>query len=340
MRTITFNYTGKTYKNCDPSSAQQGALSDSQNWRKTIASSYEKVFGMGSQMYQTLSGGLDKIIAKGREAMGFSPEELAAKRSESINAAATAAKKVNAAIGGRAAMTGAVPGVESGVTQATRSAANTQILGQEADREANITEQGYATQREAFDKAVSAKEGSLSASFAPSTAVGGEVAAAGDAEAAQANANEAASTSWMGMVGGVADAAAGGLTAGLACVTLDTPIMLSSNLYVRAEVLSVGDILMGFGGPETIVKLETSMQPCVRLTAFDGTELVVSESHTLLRSNRGYVFAKDALGSVLSTKNSYTLMIKSVEPVGVMPVVKIYLSDSHGYISNNIWSLE
>jgi len=208
----TFNYTGKTYKNCDPTSAQKGALTSAQNWQKTITDSYGKVFGLGSQMYQSLSAGLDNIIAKGREAMGYSPEELAAKRAQSINTAAADAAKVNRQIGQHAAVTGAVPGVESGVTQATRAAADTAVLSAEANREAAITEGGYETQREAFDKAVQQKEASLGASFAPSSQVAGEVQGANQEVSQQAQANAAAQTSWMGLVGGLADTAVKGLS--------------------------------------------------------------------------------------------------------------------------------
>lgn len=215
MRVINFNYVGKTYKNCDPTGAQKQALSDAQSWTKVAKDSYNTVFGLGSKMYQTLSASLDGVIAKGREAMGYSPEELAAKRAESINQAAAASKAVQRQIGARAATSGAVPGVESGVTQAIRAAADTNILGQEANREAAITEGGYATQREAFDKAVSQKEASLGASFAPAEAAAGHVGSAINAEEAQANANAAASTSWQGLVGGLADSAVSGLTGGL-----------------------------------------------------------------------------------------------------------------------------
>lgn len=212
---ITFQYVGPTYTNCDPSGAQKAALASDQSWQKTLTSSYSSVFGLGSAMYKTLSGGLDTIIAKGANAMGYSPEELAAKNAQAINTAAASAKAVSASIGRAAAKSGATPGVESGIVQAERAGANTAIMSNLANKEADITEKGYEVGREEFNTAVKEKEGSLSSSFSPSTAMGSDINAANKITADQANENQAVSSSWMGMVGGLADAAVGGLTGGI-----------------------------------------------------------------------------------------------------------------------------
>lgn len=208
---IEFKYCGPTYTNCDPSGAQKDALAADKGWQSTLTNSYKSVFGLGTQMYKTLSGGLDSIISKGREAMGYSPQELALKNSEAINSAAASAKSVNRAIGAKASMSSATPGVESGVVQAERAGADTAIMNNLSNKEADITESGFQVQRDAFDKAVAAKEGSLSASFSPSTSMDSGINSANAQVSDQANANAAASSSWMGMVGGLADAAVGGL---------------------------------------------------------------------------------------------------------------------------------
>jgi hypothetical protein len=213
---IEFKYVGPTYTNCDPSNAQKGALSSDQGWQSTLTNSYKSVFGLGTQMYQKLSAGLDSVISKGREAMGYSPQELALKNSEAINSAAASAKSVNRAIGAKAATSSATPGVESGVVQAERAGADTSIMNNLSNKEADITESGFQVQREGFDKAVAEKEGSLSASFSPSTSMDSGINSANAAVSEQANANEQQSSSWMGMVGGLADSAVGGLSQGLA----------------------------------------------------------------------------------------------------------------------------
>lgn len=208
---MKYIYIGPTYTNCDPSGAQKDALAADKGWQQTLTNSYQSVFGLGTKMYQTLSDGLDSIISKGREAMGYSPEELALKNSEAINSAAASAKAVNREIGAKASMASATPGVESGVVQAERAGADTAIMKNLSNKEADITEKGFQVQREAFDKAVAEKEGSLSASFSPATSMDSGINAANATVDAQANENAAASSSWMGMVGGLADAAVGGL---------------------------------------------------------------------------------------------------------------------------------
>jgi hypothetical protein len=205
---MTFNYIGKTYKNCDPSAAQKAGLASSQGWQTLLSGAYKTVFGTGSTMFNQISQGLDGIIAKGREAMGYSPEELADKNAQSINAAAASAKDVNRAIGTNAARGGAVPGVESGVVQAERAGADTSIMNNMSNRQAQITDEGYQVQREAFDKAVQEKESSLGASFNPSTSMDTGVNAANETVNQQANNNQQTQSSWMGLVGGVADKAA------------------------------------------------------------------------------------------------------------------------------------
>jgi len=212
---MKYIYMGPAYTNCDPSSAQKDALAADKGWQATLNNSYKTVFGLGTQMYKTLSGGLDSIISKGREAMGYSPQELALKNSQAINSAAASSKAVNRAIGAKASASSATPCVESGVVQAERSGADTAIMNNLSNKEADITESGFQVQRDAFDKAVAEKEKSLDKSFSPSTSMDSGINSADANVSEQANANAAASTSWMGMVGGLADSAVGGLTGGL-----------------------------------------------------------------------------------------------------------------------------
>lgn len=205
----TYKYIGRTYKNCDPSGAQQAALKSSTDFANTMKDAYSQVFGAGSSIFRKLSAGWDRII---NTTHGMSPEELAAKRSESLNQSAADIQKVNRSIGERAGVTGAVPGVESGIVQAERTGAETEILGQESQREADITAQDYATGRKERDIAMEQESNLPSKAFSPATGFASNTEGAIGEESQQANANEQASTSWMGMVGGLADAAVGGLT--------------------------------------------------------------------------------------------------------------------------------
>jgi len=207
----TFKYVGHTYKNCSPSSAQQGALKSDQSWQSTITNAYSTVFGAGTAIFNSLKGTLQSIIAS---PSGYSAADLAAQRSQSINAAAGEAKDVNQAIGAKAATSGVVPGAESGVTQAERAGADTSILNAEASRESGITQANDQLKIQQQNAATKELEALPGAAFDPSSKVAGEVTSAEAQTSAQANANAATSDQWIGLVGGLADAAVGGLTSG------------------------------------------------------------------------------------------------------------------------------
>jgi hypothetical protein len=203
---MNFIYEGRTYKNCDPSNAQKGALASDQSWQKTLTNSYSTIFGAGSSLYKSLSTKLDSII---NTKQGKSPEELAAENSQTLNSAAASAKQVNAAIGANAAKSGdSNPGVESGVVQAERASADTAIENNMSNQHAKITEDNYAVGRQERDAAIKSEEALPSAAFGASEGAASEVGAADAQVSQQANANEQASSSWMGLVGGLASSAA------------------------------------------------------------------------------------------------------------------------------------
>lgn len=205
---MNYTYTGKIYKNCDPSGAQKAALSSAQSMAQILQGSYETVFGAGSSIFNSLKAGYDKII---QTVHGKSAEELAAENSQIINQAAASSKQVQQAIGERAATTGVVPGVESGVVQAERAAADTAILNKASAQKLAVTAEDYAIGREERDRAMAAEGKLTGEAFAPAEGFAGQTTKAIGVESEQANANAAASTSWMGLVGGLADAAVGGL---------------------------------------------------------------------------------------------------------------------------------
>jgi len=330
----TFKYVGKIYKNCDPSGAQQAALKGAQDFTSIMHDSYKTVFGMGSSMYNSLKAGWDKII---NTEHGMSSEELAARRSQATNASAANIQKVNRHIGEHAAMTSAVPGVESGVTQAVRAGATAEILGKEADQQAEITAEDYNIGRKERDLGMT-QEAKLGAeTMSPAAEFGSLGNTAQSNEAAQANANEAASTSWMGLVGGLADSAIG--AAGVACVSPDTMIMMADGSERIAGSLREGDEVLGFEGPEMVEEITTFRQNCVRVTTENGRSIDVSESHTFSCANRGYVRAINSLNRVV-----HGVVAEKVVEVKHLPagwVIMIKLSGGlHGYLSNGIWSLE
>ncbi len=330
----TFKYVGKSYKNCDPSGAQQAALKASQTMESTLASSYKTVFGIGSKLYSSLKSGYDKII---NTTHGMTSEELAARRSEVSNRAAASEKSVQRSIGQRAAMTGAVPGVESGIVQSERAQAATEIQSKAAQQQADITGEDYATGRKERDIAMGAEAKLPGEVFSPSTEIAGADIAAQKNEEEQANANEQASSSWMGMVGGLASAGIG--LAGDLCVDLGTLILMGDNTEKRADEIKIGDKVWGFDGPEAVKSLIVSTQPRVKVILDNDYEVVVSSSHTFLSPIGGYIEAAASLNRYLRTDDAWNKVVK-IEVMGPGEVVMIKLTGLHGYISNGIWSLE
>lgn len=211
MSTINFKYVSPTYRNCAPSAAQQSALATDTTWQNTMKSSYSTVFGDASAMFNQLKSGLDAVISS---TSAYSAPVLASMNAQTLNTAAANAVKVNAAIGRAAAKGSVTPGVESGIVQAERAGAETQILSTAANEQANITQKNAELAIQERDKAVNAEE-NLGKVFEPSTAMAGDVAKAEQITQEQANTNAQESRSWIGMVGGLADAAVGGLTGGL-----------------------------------------------------------------------------------------------------------------------------
>lgn len=205
---MDFKYIGKTYKNCSPSGAQQAALSTSTSLANTLVSSYKTVFGAASSIFNNLKGKLDNIISN---PSGLDPATLARINAGTLARSAASENAAQAAVNAKGAATSATPGVESGVTQQVRGQVVSNLEG-EKNTELNDTAVKNAelgiTER---DKAIG-EEAALPGVFNSSTSVAGAAEGAVGQESAQANANNAASTSWMGLVGGLADSAVGGLT--------------------------------------------------------------------------------------------------------------------------------
>src|SRR5208282_3588521 len=175
-------YIGKTYKNCDPSSAQQGALSAATTLQTTLANSYKTVFGQASAMYNSLKGKLDTIASNTH---GLDPATLARINAGTLARSAASENAAQAAVNAKGATSSADPGVESGVTQQVRgnvisnleTAKNTE-LGNTAiqDAELGVSER---------DKALG-EEANLGSVYNASTSIAGEDSKAVGEESAQA----------------------------------------------------------------------------------------------------------------------------------------------------------
>jgi hypothetical protein len=203
-------YVGKTYKNCDPSGAQKAALNASTSLQAQLNQGYQSVFGKASAMYQSLSTKLHSIVASTH---GLDPATLARINAGTLSRAAASESAVQQAVNAKGATSSAIPGIESGVTQAIRGQALSTLEGQKNTELGNTAVQDAELGIQERDKAINAEE-NLGNVFNPSTDIAKADLGAVQEESAQANANQQTSSSWMGLVGGLADSAVGGLTKG------------------------------------------------------------------------------------------------------------------------------
>jgi hypothetical protein len=327
-------YIGTIYKNCSPTDAQQSALKASTDFVSTMKDAYGQVFGAGSKIFNSLKAGWDKII---NTTHGMTPDEIAARRSEISTNAAAANIKVQQAIGRRAAVTSAVPGVESGVAQAERAQAAADIATKESAAQEAVTGEDYNIGRQMKVRGMEAEAKLPGEAFTPAAEFASGTENAIKTESDQANANAQASSSWMGMVGGLASAGIG--LAGDLCVALDTLIRMGDETEKPANELKIGDMVFGFEGPEAIKNLIISTQPRVRITLDNDYQIVVSSSHTFYSPMGGYIEASASLDRYLRTDDAWNKVVK-VEVLEPSEVIMIKLTGLHGYMSNGIWSLE
>lgn len=207
---ISLTYKGKIYKNC-AGAGQKSALAADQSFGQTLRSSYGTDFSEAQGIFNSLNGNLESIVAAGPGQQGYTAPELAAKNSQAINNAAAANKNIQATIGQHAAMTGATPGVESGVITAARANAAAKVENNLSNEEADITKGNYDTGRQQYDTAVKEQMALPEATMAPVAQAGGQANEADQITGKAANDLQASSSSWMGLVGGLANSAVGGL---------------------------------------------------------------------------------------------------------------------------------
>jgi hypothetical protein len=193
--TINLRYVGDSFKNCGPSAGQTSALQTDQSFQKTLNTNYGEVFSENQDLMNNLTSNLGQIIGAGPSQQGFSAAELAAKNSQNINDAAASNQKIQTAIGENGAKSGvASPGVESGIEQAERATAATQVDTNMNNNAATITQQNYDTGRQNYWSAVKGQEEAPAAFEDPETQAANSVTGSNSATATQANQNAADST--------------------------------------------------------------------------------------------------------------------------------------------------
>jgi len=187
-------YIGPSWKNCGDTAGQTSALASDQAFQAQMKNTYSSEFGNNMTLMNNLTSNLGSIISGGPSQQGMSATELASENSQAINQAAAANKNVQQAIGENAAKGTATPGIESGITQAERAQASTNIENQLGNTEAGITQKNYDIGRQNYWSAVSGQENAPGAFENPLSQTANAVTGANEAVDQQANANAASST--------------------------------------------------------------------------------------------------------------------------------------------------
>jgi hypothetical protein len=159
-----------------------------------MKNAYSAQFSNNMTLMNNLTSNLGSIISGGPGQQGMSPTELASENSQAINQAAAANKNVQQAIGENAAKGTATPGIESGITQAERAAASTNIENQLGNTEAGITQKNYDIGRQNYWSGVGEQEKAPGAFEDPLSQTANAVTGANQATDTQANANAQSST--------------------------------------------------------------------------------------------------------------------------------------------------
>jgi len=213
---VIFRDLGQIFKNCGGATGgQKGSLAADQAFQKIMSTDYQTEFGENQSLFNNLTTGLQQITSAGPNQEGYSPAELASFNSQNINAAAASNQKLQTVIGENAATKGtADPGVESGVEQAERAAAATNVDTAMNNRAAEITQQNYATGRQNYWDASKSLEAAPGAFEDPTSGAANATNNSNNVNNQEANAIQQADQegidSTLGLVTGLASDAATG----------------------------------------------------------------------------------------------------------------------------------
>lgn len=198
------------------SSAQQNQINASQiNYMNTLTSQYSTEFGQNQAILATLTSTLSPIVAAGPSQAGYSPTELAALNAQATESTAAGYRSAATAEGERqATLGGGNSPFTSAAQEQLQSGLMTSATNELTNQKTGILSNDYATGRANFQAATGALEGASGSQENPLSTAAGEVNNSGTAAANEANSINAADNSWMGLLGGVASAAVGGLASG------------------------------------------------------------------------------------------------------------------------------
>lgn len=138
---------------CGPSAEEKSLAQQQASFSTVLQSNYNTQFANQAAILKSLNARLAPIVAAGPNQRGFSSEELAARRSQALNA--TGANYANAAraLGGQLAGRGGDSGLVSGVDKQIKASLASEAAKAVSDQQLQITADDYAAGRDQFNRA-------------------------------------------------------------------------------------------------------------------------------------------------------------------------------------------
>lgn len=212
---------------CGPSASEQTIAGAQSSLALSMQSDFQTRFAKQSTLLDNLNASLTPVIAAGPEQQGFSPEELAARNTQAINAAGAAnrnaVQSASNSMAGRGQSRGA-PGVgggdsglQSGIESAIRGGIASSSANQLANAQNEITSENYAVGRSNYRTALAGSQ-ALSGEYNPQgfggMAQSGLSTAFGEEDKINSE-NQAVGRDILGAVTGIGKAALGFATGGI-----------------------------------------------------------------------------------------------------------------------------
>lgn len=161
---------------CGPSSQEKFLQQQSMNFSTLLQNNYKTLFGNQLDVLNKINRSISPILAAGPSQHGMSPEELAARNTQAINAAGAgnraaqqAARTYGAGQGG-----GGTSGTTSGITKQIESAIASQAASNLGNEQGKIVGQDYEMGRENYWRAQGGME-QLAAGYNPNAAQSGAI---------------------------------------------------------------------------------------------------------------------------------------------------------------------
>lgn len=175
-----------------------------------LQTQYASQYADNKAIMDTLTSTLKPIVDAGINQEGFSPAELNALNGQAIQQSGQAYAQEKQALG--ESMAGAGGGqvfMPSAATESVKASLAASAENNLSNQKLGITSADFATGRQNYTNAVGMLAGVPGAIGSANNGASGAVVNSGSAAASEANSIQAANSSWMGLVGGLAGSLGG-----------------------------------------------------------------------------------------------------------------------------------